>query len=427
MRVPHSHLKPGDVCPGCDKGKLFDTERPAVILRLVAQPPITGTAFELQKLRCALCGKLYGATPPPEAGTEKFAPNVAVTLAILRYGYGLPMNRIEQMQADCGVPLPAGTQWELIQAHALELVPVLEEHERQAALSQVLHNDDTTTRILELEKQIKETCAAAADGEKPRTGIFTTGIIAQGRQHTIALFKSGGQHAGENLQDVLDHRPADLPPPIQMSDGLSRNKPRSTPTIPANCNAHGRRGFVTVADDFPGECARVLETMRQVYAFDAQTRREGMSDEQRLRFHQQYSDPLLNGPDGLKQWLESQFASRQVEPNSSLGDAISYVLKRWDPLTLFLRQPGAPIDNNVVERLLKTAIRHRNNSLFYKTENGAHVGDLFMSLIVTCRLARANPFDYLNTLRRYAHRLRDGPADWMPWNYQATVAALTGA
>jgi transposase len=226
---------------------------------------------------------------------------------------------------------------------------------------------------------------------------------------------------------VLNHRPADLPPPIQMSDGLSRNKPRSTSTIQANCNAHGRRGFVTVADDFPEECTRVLETMRQVYAFDAQTRREGMSDEQRLRFHQQHSEPLLNGPDGLKPWLETLFASLQVEPNSSLGDAISYVLKRWEPLTLFLRQPGAPLDNNVVERILKTAIRHRNNSLFYRTENGAHVGDLFMSLIVTCRLARVNPFDYLTTLRRYAQRLRDGPADWMPWNYQATVAALAGA
>ena len=116
----------------------------------------------------------------------------------------------------------------------------------------------------------------------------------------------------------------------------------------------------------------------------------------------------------------------QVEPNGSLGEAISYVLKRWERPTLFLRQPGAPLDNNICERLLKTSIRHRNNSLFYKSENGAHVGDLFMSLIHTCRLARANPFDYLITLRRYVHRLRDGPADWMTWNYLATAAALSG-
>lgn len=426
VQVPHAHLHPGDVCPGCQKGKLCDTERPATLLHLVAQPPIAGTRFDLQKLRCALCGKLYSATPPPEAGTEKFAPNLAPMLANLRYGYGLPNHRIAQMQEDCGVPLPAGTQWELIQEHALELFPILDEYERQAALGQILHNDDTTARILEIETQIREEQATAKNPDELRTGVFTTGIVAQGREHTIALFKSGRQHAGENLQDLLDHRPADLPPPIQMSDGLSRNKPLTTPTIQANCNAHGRRGFVTVADDFPEECTHVLETMRQVYAFDAQTRREGMTPEQRLRFHQQSSGPLLNGPEGLKEWLQNKFATRQVEPNGSLGKAISYVLKRWKPLTLFLQKPGAPLDNNIDERLLKTAIRHRNNSLFYLTQNGARIGDLFMSLIATCRLAGVNPFDYLCTLRRFAHLLRDRPADWMPWNYRQTVETLAG-
>jgi len=424
--VSHQRLAPGDVCPDCGKGKLFDTARPAVLLRLVAQPPIAGTVFKLQKLRCALCGKIHGATPPPEAGAEKVAPNVAVMLAILRYGYGLPMNRIEQMQEDYGVPLPAGTQWELIREHARELAPILQEYERQAASGEVLHNDDTTARILELEKHIRQTRAEATAGEKPRTGIFTTGIIAQCKQHMIALFKSGRQHAGENLQDVLNNRPNNLPPPIQMSDGLSRNKPASTSTIQANCNAHGRRGFVAIADDFPQECTRVLETMRQVYAFDAHARRNALSDEQRLLFHQKHSAPLLNGPDGLKPWLESLFNSRQVEPNSSMGKAINYVLKRWNKLTLFLSHPGAPLDNNIAERILKTAIRHRNNSLFYRTQNGAHVGDLFMSLIVTCRMARVNPFDYLSTLRRFSQRLRDGPSQWMPWNYKTTAAALSG-
>jgi hypothetical protein len=424
VHVAHSQLKPGDSCPGCQKGKLCDTNRPAVLLRLVAQPPITATSFAVQNLRCALCGKLYSATPPPEAGTGKFDPNVASMLAVLRYGYGLPTNRIDQMQQDWGIPLPSGTQWGLVHEHALECVPVLEEFERQAASGQVVHNDDTTARILELETQIRHEQTTAEDPDELRTGIFTTGIIAQVQEHTIALFKSGRQHAGENLQDVLDHRPADLPPPIQMSDGLSRNKPSTTPTIQANCNAHGRRGFVTVADDYPEECTAVLETMSQVYAFDAQARREAMSPQQRLLLHQTYSDPLLNGPGGLKAYLDHKFASRQVEPNSSLGKAISYILKRWEPLTLFLRKPGAPLDNNIDERLLKTAIRHRNNSLFYLTQNGARVGDLFMSLIATCRLAGANPFDYLCTLRRFAHRLRDGPADWMPWNYKATAAAL---
>jgi len=423
VTVPHDHLKPGDVCPGCTAGKLYDTERPAVLLHLHAQPIIAGTVFELEKLRCALCGKLFSATAPAEAGQEKYDANVAPMLAVMRYGYGLPMNRLAQLQQDFGVPLPAGTQWELVHPHAQELGPVFDEFLNQAACSDVFHNDDTTARILALEKQIREAERASAGDTKLRTGIFTTCVIATRGPRTFALFFSGGRHAGENLQAVLDRRPADLPPPIQMCDGLSRNKPLTTATRMANCNSHGRRGFVTVADAFPEECAHVLETMRQVYKHDEQTQREAMSDDQRLSFHQQHSAPLM---DALKEWMEAKLESKQVEPNGSLGEAFDYMLKRWEPLTLFLRQPGAPLDNNICERAMKTSIRHRNNSLFYKTENGAHVGDLFMSLIHTCRLARANPFDYLSTLRRHIRHVRDDPAAWMPWNYQATAVALAG-
>jgi len=423
VAVPHARLKSGDPCPGCSQGKLYDTGRPAVLLLLHAQPLIAGTRFELEKLRCALCGELFSAAAPAEAGQEKYNENVAPMLAVLRYGFGMPMNRIEQMQQDFGVPLPAGTQWELLHAHAQELEPVFEELQSQAAGSDVFYNDDTTARILSLEKQIREAEVPPPGATKPRTGIFTTGIIATREQRTIALFLSGGKHAGENLQDVLDRRPADLATPIQMCDGLSRNKPLTTPTLLANCNSHGRRGFVTVADAFPDECAHVLVTMQQIYKHDEQTRREAMPDEQRLLFHQQHSAPIM---DGLKRWMEEKLEGLHVEPNSSLGDAMAYVLKRWQPLTLFLRQPGAPLDNNICERALKTSIRHRNNSLFYKTENGAHVGDLFMSLAHTCRLARINPFDYLTSLRRHLQHVRDGPANWMPWNYEATAATLAG-
>jgi len=94
------------------------------------------------------------------------------------------------------------------------------------------------------------------------------------------------------------------------------------------------------------------------------------------------------------------------------------------PLTLFLREAGAPVDNNLVERALKKAILHRKNSLFFKTVNGAEVGDLFMSLIHTCEINGINSFDYLTELLRYPEELRQNPAEWMPWNYRETLARL---
>ena len=82
---------------------------------------------------------------------------------------------------------------------------------------------------------------------------------------------------------------------------------------------------------------------------------------------------------------------------------------------------GAPIDNYIVERTLKRAVRHRKNALFYRTLNGAQAGDLFISLIHTLQLCGANGFDYLAELQKQAQELAVRPAEWMPGNYRETV------
>jgi hypothetical protein len=126
----------------------------------------------------------------------------------------------------------------------------------------------------------------------------------------------------------------------------------------------------------------------------------------------------------LHEWLTRQIEDRLVEPNSGLGQAVSYMLKHWSELTLFLRQAGAPLDNNVCERALKKVILHRKNAMFYLTDNGARVGDMYMSLIYTCQLCGANPFDYLTQLQRYAPQVADHPQNWMPWNYRQTIDGI---
>jgi transposase len=183
-------------------------------------------------------------------------------------------------------------------------------------------------------------------------------------------------------------------------------------------NAHSRRRFVNVVSSFPAECRYVLEALGEVYGYDAQAQEQGLSPEERLRFHQTHSEPVM---EKLHAWLQAQFAEKRVEPNSGLGTAITYLLKHWTRLTLFLRQAGAPLDNNICERALKKAIRHRKNSLFYKTENGAEVGDLFMSLIHTCELNGANAFEYLTELQKHVAELAKNPAAWMPWNYREAL------
>ena len=335
-------------------------------------------------------------------------------IAQLKYGAGTPFYRLEQLEAQLGIPLPAATQWEIVEEVAQVIKPARDELIRQAAQGTVVHNDDTGMRVLMLKR----------DPSDERTGVFTTGIVSVGEGHKIALYFTGGRHAGENLAEVLKKRRAELPSPIQMCDALSRNVPKlpaGAEILLANCLAHGRRQFVDVAENFPNECRYVLEMLGQVFSHDAEARERGLTPHERLRLHQDRSKPVMGQ---LHVWLEAQLDERKTEPNSGLGQAITYLLRHWQPLTLFLRQAGAPLDNNIVERSLKRAVLHRKNALFYRTLNGAQVGDLFMSLIHTCQLCGTNSFDYLVEVQRHAKELAARPAEWMPWNYRETLGRI---
>jgi transposase len=414
--VPHPSLRAGDACPACGEGTVYD-KAPGVLVRITGQPPLAAKIYRLQKLRCHLCGQVFTADAPAEAGPTKYSATAGSMIGLLKYGSGMPFNRVEGLQGDLGVPLPASTQWDVVEAVAGSLAPVLDELIRQAAQGEVLHNDDTTVKILELmgDRARQEALAGAEDDAEERRGLFTSGVVALRDGHRVALFFSGNRHAGENLAQVLKHRAEELPPPIQMCDALSRNLPGELRTIVANCLAHARRRFVDVYDRFPEPCRHLLEALAVVYRNDAEARERRLSPEARLRFHQEASGPTM---EALHDWLERQLGEKRTEPNSALGGAIGYTLKHWDELTLFLRQAGAPLDNNLCERALKKAILHRKNALFYKTRNGARVGDLFMSLIYTCQLNEANPFDYLTELQQRAEVLAECPERWMPWNYR---------
>jgi transposase len=411
VAVAHATLHPGDQCPECRQGKVYRQKEPATLVRFVGHAPLEATVFEMERLRCNACGEVFTAEEPETAGADKYDETAVAMIALLKYGTGVPFKRLERLQAQLGMPLPAATQWELMETAAKPFRPALEELIRQAAQGSVMHNDDTSMRILRLTRE---------PGDK-RTGTFTSGIVSIVGAWTIALFFTGWKHAGENIAEVLKQRASGLPAPIQMCDALSRNTPKGVETLIANCLAHGRRQVIEVVNNFPEECRYVLEKLGGVYHYDALAREQGLSPEDRLLFHQEHSGPLMKD---LHEWMEAQLAEHKTEPNSGLGKAISYLMNHWPKLTLFLRQPGSPIDNNIVERSLKKAILNRRNALFYKTLNGAGVGDLFMSLIHTCELNGANPFDYLTELQRHAEELAAHPAEWMPWSYRNTLAGL---
>jgi hypothetical protein len=343
-------------------------------------------------------------------------------IALLKYGTGLPFHRLARLQTMLQIPLPASTQWEIVADLARRLQPVWHALMIAAAQGEVVHNDDTSMTVLALRGAAgPRGDPSSVDEVAPdRTGVFTSAVVSTRDGRRIALFLTGRHHAGENLARVLAARAVDLGPPIQMCDALSRNLPKPLTVILSHCLAHARRHVVNVTPSFPAECRHILERVGEVYHYDAETRRQHLSPTERLAFHQAHSGPVM---EALHAWLTAQLEEHRIEPNSGLGKAIAYFLHHWGPLTLFLRQSGAPLDNSIVERSLKRAILHRTNAYFYRTLNGSSVGDLFMSVIHTCELAGVNAFDYLTVLQRHEDAMREAPTGWMPWNYQQNLSS----
>ena len=253
--------------------------------------------------------------------------------------------------------------------------------------------------------------------------MFTTGIISFYQEHQIHLFYSGRKHCGENIAALLEKRDSHLPSIKYMCDALASNMSTNLRAIIINCLIHCRRNFTDIDKYYPEECTKVIGIIAAIYRHDDEARAQNLNDEQRLTYHQKHSGALM---EDLQVWLQEQLDEHRVEPNSSLGKAFKYTLKHWHELTQFLRVPGAPLDNNIIERGLKMAIRVRKNSLFYGTEHSAYIGSLLQSLISTCIAAKQNPVKYLTALQDYKGEVRMDPSAWLPWNYQETIAAKKG-
>jgi transposase len=420
----HEELAVGQRCPVCGQGTLYALP-PGVEIRIDGQALLRAIRYELAKLRCSACGQIFTAGLPEGAGATKYSPQARAVLAVGRYLLGLPLYRIAAYQAMLGVPVPDATQWDQIEVLGDCAYKVFTQMEHEAAQGELIFHDDTAVRILSLmQENLALISAAQAHGVSTataRTGMHTTALVVKVGEHIAILYYSSRRHAGENLQDLLDKRAAGLAKPLAMSDALASNAmTNEAAIIRCHCLAHGRRKFSDLAEVFPHECQVVLEVLSQVFDHDEQARKEQLSPEGRLGYHQARSQPLM---DGLKRWLDTQLDEHLVEPNSALGKAIGYMQKHWETLTRFLSVPGAPLDNNLAERALKLFIRQRKNSLFYKSTHSAYIASVLTSVIATCIYAGVNAVEYLVALQEHRSEVFADPAAWLPWAYASSRAS----
>src|ERR1019366_9029690 len=190
--IKHQKLTHGDRCPECGKGNVYGQKEPKVLVRIIGQAPLAATVYSLERLRCGACGQVFTAQEPEGVGPDKYVETAAAMIAQLKYGAGTPFYRLEQLGSQLGIPLPAATQWEIVEEAARVIKPARDELIRQAAQGSVVHNDDTSMRVLMLKR----------DPSDDRTGVFTSGIVSVDQGWKIALYFTGGRHAGENIAEV---------------------------------------------------------------------------------------------------------------------------------------------------------------------------------------------------------------------------------
>lgn len=402
-----SDYKPGESCPTCRRGKLKKV-KPGIVVKITGQSMAKATKYFLGRTRCDLCDQYFTAKLPDDVSSGKYDYRFKSHLCVYKHYLGVPNYRLESYQKYVGVPLPDSTQWDKTEEVANDVFPIYKQLEIDAANSYVTQGDDTGVKILSVMKE------NLGKDKKSRESTHTTGFVSYNNGHAIHLFTSSKKHAGENIKELLDKRDPDLDRPIYLCDALGSNMPKGLKAILVNCLIHGRRNFVEIENYFPKECTYVLDIFAKIYENESKVKELKLNDRDRMLYHRRHTRPHVKK---LYKWINKQLKEKLVEENSSLGKALKYMQRHAARLTRFLRVPGAPLDNNIVERSLKLAIRVRKNSLFYATEHGAFVGSMLQSIIYTCIAVDQNPVEYLTALQENKQKVRSNPTAWMPWNY----------
>nr|WP_255491104.1 IS66 family transposase [Spartinivicinus marinus] len=415
---PIAGLQAGERCPECTLGKLYHYE-PARLLRITGHSPYTREQHLFERLRCNACGVFFTADLPESvnadgSGDQMYGYSARSLMALNKYFAGSPFYRQQSLQDLLGVSISASTIADQCNYLASDLQAVFDIMKAAAGNAIHYHLDDTTHRILDQQPTMKK--RHGSDKPTLRSGIYTSGVIAtlpSGQE--ITLFQTNIGHAGELMDELLEKRSPDQPPPILMSDALSNNNPHvPCEMIRSLCNSHGRRQFVDVIQHFPQEVDYVLEQYGHIWTHEKQTKKDSLSPKERLEYHQQHSLPIMAK---IREWGSQLIQSGKVEKNSGLGKAIGYFERHYNGLTRFCTHEGAKLDNNQMEATLKLVVRGRKNSLFFKTQTGANVADVITSMIATAASAGVHVFDYFNAIQRNQEAVKANPENWLPWNF----------
>ena len=430
----------GSLCEECGPVRgagRMSNYREKVIIRIVGQPLFDAEVHHYEQVRCRICGKIISAEGPAEvlegigSNYVTYGWSACAMLIVMHYFAGAPFKRLESLHNGWGIPMPDANQWSMVDASSDLLSPLHKASERYGVENAInLGIDDTGSMIISVRRQIKAEIAALERlGESTkdvRTGINATGVYMETHDGAvIQLFYTGRHHAGEIIDQLLAYRQRSQPKLAKVTDGASKNfaHEQEDQLIEATCNAHAFLKFRAIKDLYPAEYAIAGEVYKQVFDNDDEAKALELTPIERMHYHREHSKPLM---EKLKAMCQDKLASKLVEPNSPLWEPLTFIINQWPRLTRFYEEPNVPLDTNLVEQMLVIPVRYLAGSFNYKTETGAEVGDLCMSLIATARANDVEPVAYLTDCLRNHEDLARRPEYYLPWVYRERIRERDG-
>lgn len=433
---PHA-LAPGvlgSLCEACKPGRgqgRVSSYREKVIIRIVGQPLFGAEIHHFEQGRCRICGEIVRACGPDEGidgiGSSyiTYDWSACAMLIVMHYFAGSPFKRLESLHNGWGVPMPDSNQWRVVDTSDDMLAPLFKDLESHGVRHAVNFGiDDTGSMVISIQRRIQaEIAELESIGESTkdvRTGINATGVYIETPDAVVLLFYTGRHHAGEIVDQLLQHREKSKPKLVKVTDGASKNfsHDQEDKLVEASCNAHAYLKFLGIKDKYPAEYAVAGEVYKQVFDIDDETKSRGMTPTERMLYHREHSKPLM---ETLKAMCEDKIKSKLVEPHSLLWEPLTFIINQWPRLTKFYEVPGVPLHTNLVEQMLIMPVRYLAGSFNYKNETGAEVGDRLMSLVATARANGVEPVAYLTECLRNHEDLAKRPEYYRPWVYRERI------
>lgn len=339
-----------------------------------------------QKYRCR-CNEQVMTAPGPAKHIPggRYSVDFAVHVAEEKYLDHLPLDRQVKRMGRAGLDVDSQTLWDQINVLARILEPTYRALCKMVLELGMVYADETSWR----------------NHENSNTSKWWTWCVATDDIATYRILNSRSQKAAKKVLSGFEG--------IAMTDGYTayQSLARSSPSLKlAHCWAHVRRKFLEAADfdrELSEQAVGLINTLFEIEREVPRAGPDATDDEKqqilelRRRVRQEKSKPVIKE---LLEWAGKHDGA--VLPRSKLGKAISYMLKLWEGLTLFLEDPRIPLDNNAAERALRGVVIGRKNHYGSKSKRGTEVAALFYTLFETAKLSGVDPRAYITLAAKRA-------------------------